>query len=196
MGSKRIKTGIYSGSFNPIHIGHLALANWLCEYTDLEEVWFMVTPHNPLKDKRNLLDDSIRLELVRIATSDYPHFQVSDLEFTMPQPSYTYATLSALRNKFEDREFCLIMGADNWQIFGQWRNHDNIMNEFPIYIYPRNGYKIVIPENCKNANAVPAPIIEISSTFIRNSIKAGKDIRFFLSEKVGEYISNNKLYIE
>lgn len=196
MGSKRIKTGIYSGSFNPIHIGHLALANWLCEYTDLEEVWFMVTPHNPLKDKRNLLDDSIRLELVRIATSDYPHFQVSDLEFTMPQPSYTYATLSALRNKFEDREFCLIMGADNWQIFGQWKNHDNIMNEFPIYIYPRNGYKIVIPENCKNANAVPAPIIEISSTFIRNSIKEGKDIRFFLPEKVGEYISNNKLYIE
>lgn len=196
MGSKRIKTGIYSGSFNPIHIGHLALANWLCEYTDLEEVWFMVTPHNPLKDKRNLLDGSIRLELVRIATSDYPHFQVSDLEFTMPQPSYTYATLSALRNKFEDREFCLIMGADNWQIFGQWKNHDNIMNEFPIYIYPRNGYKIVIPENCKNANAVPAPIIEISSTFIRNSIKAGKDIRFFLPEKVGEYISNNKLYIE
>ncbi len=196
MGSKRIKTGIYSGSFNPIHIGHLALANWLCEYTDLEEVWFMVTPHNPLKDKRNLLDDSIRLELVRIATSDYPHFQVSDLEFTMPQPSYTYATLSALRNKFEDREFCLIMGADNWQIFGQWKNHDNIMNEFPIYIYPRNGYKIVIPENCKNANAVPAPIIEISSTFIRNSIKAGKDIRFFLPEKVGEHISNNKLYIE
>ena len=196
MGCKRIKTGIYSGSFNPIHIGHLALANWLCEYTDLEEVWFMVTPHNPLKDKRNLLDDSIRLELVRIATSDYPHFQVSDLEFTMPQPSYTYATLSTLRNKFEDREFCLIMGADNWQIFGQWKNHDNIMNEFPIYIYPRNGYKIVIPENCKNANAVPAPIIEISSTFIRNSIKAGKDIRFFLPEKVGEYISNNKLYIE
>ena len=196
MGSKRIKTGIYSGSFNPIHIGHLALANWLCEYTDLEEVWFMVTPHNPLKDKRNLLDDSIRLELVRIATSDYPHFQVSDLEFTMPQPSYTYTTLSALRNKFEDREFCLIMGADNWQIFGQWKNHDNIMNEFPIYIYPRNGYKIVIPENCKNANAVPAPIIEISSTFIRNSIKEGKDIRFFLPEKVGEYISNNKLYLE
>ena len=196
MGSKRIKTGIYSGSFNPIHIGHLALANWLCEYTDLEEVWFMATPHNPLKDKRNPLDDPTRLELVRIATSDYPHFQVSDLEFTMPQPSYTYATLSALRNKFEDREFCLIMGADNWQIFGQWKNHDNIMNEFPIYIYPRNGYKIVIPENCKNANAVPAPIIEISSTFIRNSIKAGKDIRFFLPEKVGEYISNNKLYIE
>lgn len=196
MESKRIKTGIYSGSFNPIHIGHLALANWLCEYTDLEEVWFMVTPQNPLKEKRNLLDDSIRLEMVRIATLDYPHFKVSDFEFTLPRPSYTYATLSSLRNKFEDREFCFIMGADNWQIFGQWMNHDKIMNEFPIYIYPRHGYKIEVPENKGNINLVLAPIIEISSTFIRNSIRAGKDIRFFLPENVGEYIAKNKLYIE
>lgn len=176
------KTGIYSGSFNPVHIGHLALANWLCEYTELDELWFMITPHNPLKNKEDLFDDHLRLNWVEAAIAGYPKFKACDFEFSLPQPTYTIITLRALREKYTDRSFYLIMGADNWKHIHLWKDCDSLLREFPILVYPRKGYTIDIPKIYTQVKAVNSPIIEISSSFIRESIKKGKDVRFFLPQ--------------
>lgn len=181
---RKIITGIYSGSFNPIHIGHLALANWLCEFTELEEIWFVVTPHNPLKTKEDLYDDNLRLEWVRKSIENFPKFTASDFEFHLPTPSYSIDTLRALRSKYPDREFCFIIGADNWKNFYRWKDHDKILSEFPIYIYPRPGYDIYIPDEYKAVYKVDAPLIDISSSFVRKSLNEGKDVRFFLPSAI------------
>lgn len=139
--TQKKKIGIYSGSFNPIHIGHLALANWLCEYTDLEEIWFLVTPQNPFKKDMSLMDDFVRLELVKRAVGDYPKFKVSDIEFKMSKPSYTINTLHALSDAYPDVSFCLIMGSDNWIKFHNWKNSYDILKDYSIIIYPRKGYE-------------------------------------------------------
>ena len=186
----RIKTGIFGGSFNPIHIGHLALANWLCEFEGLDEVWFLITPHNPLKQKEDLLDDNLRLEMAQAAVSDYPKFKVSDFEFHLPQPSYTIDTLKALHESYPDRDFHLVIGADNWQIFRKWKNYEEILTNYKLLVYPRLGFNIEIPENYPNVKKAEAPLIEISSTFIRNAYKTGKDVRFFLPERVRPYFTN------
>lgn len=174
------KTGIFSGSFNPIHIGHLALANWLCEFEGLDEVWFLVTPHNPLKKKEDLMDDGQRLELVRAAIGDYPKFKASDFEFHLPRPSYTVNTLQALSETYPDHQFHFIMGADNWQNIWKWKDSETLLSKYPILVYPRLGYEVIIPGQYPNIKCVNAPIMEISSSFIRESIKEGKDLRFFL----------------
>lgn len=194
MGNSKLRTGIYSGSFNPIHIGHLALANWLCEYTDLDEIWFLVTPHNPLKTRDCLLDDKLRLEMVRLAIGGYPKFKASDFEFHLPRPSYTYDTLCALRETYPDRDFHLIIGADNWEIFSNWWQHERIVEEFRLYVYPRPGYPISIPDGCPHVQEVQAPILEISSSFIREAIREGRDVRFFLPEEVNRFIREKKLF--
>ena len=181
------KTGIFSGSFNPIHIGHLALANWLCAYEELDEIWFLVTPHSPLKKKEELMDDEKRLQLARLAVSDYPKFKVSDFEFSLPQPTYTYDTLQALEQVYPDHSFCFIMGADNWEIFHKWKNYTLLLEQYPILIYPRKGYPIIIPDKYNNVKAVDAPEMEISSTFIRKAIADGKDVRFFLPEAIRSF---------
>lgn len=181
---KKLNTGIFSGSFNPVHIGHLALANWLCEFAGLDEVWFVITPHNPLKDRNNLMDDRLRYELVEASIAGYPKFKASDFEFSLPQPTYTIDTLRALEKTYPDRQFHFIMGADNWALIRRWKESDRLIANYPILIYPRKGYEIHIPSDIPSIRKVDAPLMEISSTFIRESLKAGKDVRFFLPEAI------------
>lgn len=186
-----VKTGIFSGSFNPIHIGHLALANWLCEFDELDEVWFLITPHNPLKNREELLDDRLRLELGQAAVAAYPRFKVSDFEFSLPQPSYTIDALHALKSCYPDHQFHFIMGADNWAQIDRWKNPRQLIEEFPIVVYPRKGYEIEIPaEYSRQVRKVNAPLMEISSTFIRESYQAGKDVRFFLPEAIRDRVKD------
>ncbi|MGI6047417.1 MAG: nicotinate (nicotinamide) nucleotide adenylyltransferase [Petrimonas sp.] len=192
---KKKQVGIFSGSFNPVHIGHLILANYMREFTYLDEVWFVVTPHNPLKETSSLLDDDIRLEMTRLALQDFDTLIVSDIEFDMPKPSFTIDTLTKLRAINPDSEFTLIIGADNWNKFPRWKDYERLGKEFKILIYPRLGEDIQIDnEYEQNVKLVKAPIVEVSSTFIRKSIREGKDIRAFLPNRVYEYIVVNKLY--
>jgi nicotinate-nucleotide adenylyltransferase len=181
---KKLKTGIFSGSFNPVHIGHLALANWLCEFAGLDELWFLITPHNPLKDREELMDDQLRYELVEAAIAGYPKFRASNFEFSLPQPTYTIDTLRALDRTYPDREFHFIMGADNWAFIKRWKESEVLISSYPILIYPRKGYEIILPANFPDIRAVEAPLMEISSTFIRQSLRDGKDVRFFLPEAI------------
>ena len=189
-----ITTGIFGGSFNPIHIGHLALGNYICEFEDVDELWFMVSPQNPLKHKGDLLSESARLRLVQLATENYPRFQASDFEFTLPKPSYTIHTLDFLKREYPEREFLLIIGADNWLLFDKWFQSERIIKENKILIYPRPGILIdkdTLPANVRLLNT---PQIEISSTFIRQAIKAGKDIRYFLHPAVYKEIIKEGYY--
>lgn len=180
----KLKTGIYSGSFNPIHIGHLALANWLCEFGGMDEIWFLVTPHNPLKKRDELMDDTLRYQMVKAAVGDYSKFKASDFEFNLPKPTYTITTLRSLQQAYPDRDFHLIIGADNWASIEQWKDYQALLSEFPILIYPRKGFDIRIPEHYSHIRQVDAPLIEISSTFIRQALNTGKDVRFFIPEAI------------
>ena len=181
--------GIFGGSFNPIHIGHLALANYLCEFGDLDEVWFMVSPQNPLKKDSKLWDDELRLELARLAVEGYPKFKVCDIEFQLPRPSFTINTLNTLQEKYPDKEFTLIIGADNWSLFPRWRAADEIIARHKVLIYPRPGFPINENELPSSIRLVNTPLLEVSSTFIRESLEAGKDVRYFLHPKVWERVS-------
>ena len=185
---RKIKTGIFGGSFNPIHIGHLALANFLCEYSDLDEVWFMVSPHNPLKEQQDLWDDNLRLTLVQKAIADYPSFKASDFEFHLPRPSYMIHTLKELQKTHPDREFELIIGADNWLVFPRWFHSEEIINNFQILIYPRLGYEIDTTTLPNSVRLIQTPIIEVSSTFIREAIQEGRDVRYFLHAEVYNHL--------
>lgn len=189
------QVGIFSGSFNPIHIGHLILANYMLEFTYLDEVWFVVSPHNPLKETKSLLSDDIRLEMTRLAVMDFDDMIVSDVEFDMPEPSYTIDTLTKLKTENPRLEFTLLIGGDNWTKFYRWKDHERLVKEFKILIYPRREEDVRIDsEHTENVQLVEAPIVEISSTFIRESIRAGKDVRAFLPNRVYDYIVSNKLY--
>ncbi|MDR2954031.1 MAG: nicotinate-nucleotide adenylyltransferase [Prevotella sp.] len=190
-----MKIGIFSGSFNPIHMGHLILANYISEFTDIEEVWFVVSPQSPLKSKSELSNEHIRLEMVTLALEKYPRLKASDFEFHLPRPSYTINTLDALQEKYPEHIFTLIIGADNWSTFENWKEHDIILEKYNIMVYPRLGFRLAIPSKQKTkVEALESPIIEISSTFIREAISNGKEIRTFLPDEIYEYIIRNKLY--
>lgn len=187
--------GIFSGSFNPIHIGHLILANYIAEFTEIDEVWFLISPQNPLKEKSELLDENIRYEMVKLALEKYNKLKACDFEFSLPKPSYTVDTLNALHAQYPEHNFILIIGADNWSLFEDWWEHDKIVENYKLKVYPRLGSRISIPKKMKqNVEALDSPIIEISSTFIRESITEGKDVRAFLPENIYDYILENQLY--
>ncbi len=191
-----MKIGLYFGTFNPIHVGHLIIANHMAENTALEQIWMVVTPHNPLKKKSTLLDDYHRLQMVHLATENFPKIKPSDIEFKLPQPNYTVNTLVHLQEKFPQHQFSLIMGEDNLKSFHKWKNYEVILQNHEIYVYPR------ISEEQENTelklrqkvHLIAAPVVEISSTFIRKNIKNNKNIQPLLSEKVWEYIDHNNFY--
>jgi nicotinate-nucleotide adenylyltransferase len=191
-----MKIGLYFGTFNPIHIGHLIIANHMAEYSGLNQIWMVVTPHNPLKKKETLLDDHKRLNLVALATEDFPKIKPSDIEFKLPQPNYTVHTLAHLQDKFPQHEFSLIMGEDNLKSLHKWKNYEVILQNHDIYVYPRISTETENLEfkNHPRIHLIDAPIVEISSTFIRESIKNKKNIQPLIPYKVWEYIDYNNLY--
>ncbi len=191
-----MKIGLYFGTFNPIHMGHLIIANHLAEHTNLEQIWMVVTPHNPLKEKSTLLSDYNRLHLVRLATEEYPKIKPSDIEFKLPQPNYTVNTLAHLMEKYPQHEFSLIMGEDNLKSFHKWKNYDYILKHHDIYVYPRvsEGEDNIEFKGHPRIHHIEAPIVEISSTFIRDNIKNKKNIRPLLPQDVWEYVDSNNFY--
>ncbi len=188
------KIGLYFGTFNPIHIGHLIIANHMANYTNLDEVWFVVSPHNPFKNKNNLLDDYARLELVHRAIKDFDRLRVTDIEFGLSQPSYTVNTLVHLSEKYPYHSFSLIMGGDNLNTFHKWKNYETILNNHELYVYPRLATMPGSLDNHEKVNLVGAPIMQISSSFIRNAIRNKKDVRAMLPESVWLHIDEMNYY--
>ena len=190
-----MKVGLYFGTFNPIHVGHLIIANHLAENSGLDQIWLVVTPHNPLKKKSSLLDDYIRLEMVFLATEEYPKLRPSDIEFKLPQPNYTVNTLAYLQEKHPTYEFSLIMGEDNLNSLPKWKNYDVLLENHSIFVYPRVFEKTEATQfqSHPNVHFIDAPVVEISSTFIRESIANGKNIRPMLPPEVFNYIDVNNI---
>ena len=191
----KLKVGLYFGSFNPVHIGHMAIANYMVEYTSIDQLWFVVSPHNPLKNKLNLLNDYQRLDLVNRAIEDDNRFRASNIEFNLPKPSYTIDTLTYLKEKFPDYEFVILMGSDNLESFHKWKNFKTIVQNYGIIVYPRPGFeqaKVLKHENIVIAKE--APLMEVSSSFIRNAIHEGKDVRHFLPQNVWKYVDEMNFY--
>ena len=185
--------GLYFGSFNPIHIGHLIIANHVLNETQISKIWFIVSPQNPLKESRTLLNEFDRLHLVRLAVQDDNRIKCSDIEFNLPKPSYTSNTLAFLSEKYPEHKFALIMGSDSYQNLDKWKNFETIISNYSIYVYKREGHEIT-----KTYGAAPiiltAPIIQISASQIREHIKAGKSIRYLIPEIVREEIESRKFY--
>ena len=198
-----MKVGLYFGTYNPIHVGHLIIANFMAQYTDLDQVWMVVTPQNPMKKNHNLLADYHRLAMVQEAVEDNDLLQASDIEFKLPKPSYTINTLVALEEKHPNNEFCLIMGEDNLRTLHKWKNFEEILNNHFIYVYPRalteeeqekmprSHNKLIDHPKIK---LVKAPIMKVSSSLIRKAIQDGKDVRYLLTESVHKYITDMNFY--
>ena len=183
------KVGIYSGSFNPIHHAHVMLANYLVEFSDLDEFWFVVSPQNPLKGKDELLDDDERLEMLRLAIGDDPRFKVSDIEMRLPTPSYTINTLRTLSEQHPDCQFVFVCGMDSLQNLSHWREYEKILEDYRLIVFPRKGYDGGALASPPSVTIVETPLIEISSTFIRRCVKEGRDVRHFMPEKAFRYMT-------
>jgi len=177
-----MKIGLFFGSFNPIHVGHLIIANYMAENTDLEQVWFVVTPHNPLKNQRGLLNEYDRLEMVNLAIAGNEKLKASDFEFYLPRPSFTIDTLIRLEEKHPEHEFAIIMGSDTVNTFPKWKNHEILIEKYQVYVYPRPNYELKF--TFPNLQLCETPIMEISASFIRRSIKNGKSIKYFVPDTV------------
>lgn len=189
-----MKVGLYFGSFNPVHNGHLIIANYVVQNTSLEQVWFVISPQNPLKKSSTLLNEYHRLYLVQTSIEDEPSLKTSDIEFRLPKPSYTIDTLTYLAEKYPTHEFSVIMGSDSFQNLSQWKNYEQLLSNYSIYVYERPGFK---PENHyekSDVHFLKAPLLEISSTYIRKNIREGKSIRYLVPEKVRLEIESNGYY--
>jgi len=186
---------IYSGSFNPIHTGHLRLAEYLTAHRLVDEVWFVVSPCNPLKEHPSLIDEYQRLDMVILAIGDNPSLKASDVEFTMPIPSYTIDTLHRLTELFPEHRFSLFIGSDNALVFDKWKSPDQILNEYEVFVYPRKGYDFqVVADKYPEMQLLDTPIYDISSTEIRALIRENKDTGTWLHPMVASYIHENNLY--
>ncbi len=188
-----MKIGLYFGSFNPMHLGHKIIASYMVEFSNLDQIMFVVSPQNPLKKKQSLLDENQRLMIIRMEIEDNPKLQVSDIEFNMPQPSFTIDTLVRLKEKYPEHDYALIMGSDNLQNLHKWKNYEQILKNYSIYVFPRPGYNI--NENHANIHLVKGvPQMEISASFIRRCIKEGKDVSYLMPEKAWKYTNEMNFY--
>jgi len=192
--SKEGKTGLFFGSFNPIHNGHLMIASYMVEFAGLDQVWFVVSPHNPLKEKSSLLPDHHRLSMVNLAIEDDRRFKSSNIEFKLPTPSYTIDTLTYLAEKYPGKTFIPILGSDNLPTLHKWKNWEALLSQYNLYIYPRKNTIPSLFDNHPSLTRVDAPLITVSSSFIRKGIAEGHDMRYFLPEKVWKYIVEMHFY--
>jgi len=185
--------GLYFGSFNPIHTGHLIIANHVVGHTDVDKVWFVVSPHNPLKDSHSLLNEYDRLYLVNLAIQDNPKFRGRNVEFQLPKPSYTIDTLAYLTEKFPLEKFSVIIGSDSFQNIHRWKNYEHLLASYSFLVYKRPGFEIKETHGA-DLTLLDAPLLEISSTFIRRQVKEKKSIKYLVPEAVEQYIGTNKYY--
>lgn len=192
--TKKKSTALFFGSFNPIHVGHLIIANTMLQQEEIDEVWMVVSPQNPLKERSSLLADHHRLQMVRSAIDDNYRLRACDIEMHLPIPSYTVVTLAALGEKYPDREFCLIMGSDNLATFQRWRNYEYILEHYHLYVYPRPGSEHCPLRDHPKVTMVDVPMMDISSSYIRAQIAAGRDVRYLLTEPVYKYLTEMHFY--
>lgn len=189
-----MKIGLYSGSFNPVHVGHLIIAEHMALYSDLDKIWMVVSPQNPLKPKKSLAKDYDRLHLVNLATQDNPLIEVSNIEFGLPKPSYTIDTLTYLKEKYPKHEFSLIMGGDSLSSLHRWKNYEQIIANHTIYVFSRPDYEMGPLEHHENVKVMEAPLLQISSSMIRSRLKESLSVRYLVSDAVNEYLEGCLLY--
>jgi nicotinate-nucleotide adenylyltransferase len=189
-----MKIGLFFGSYNPVHVGHMIIANFILNHTPLKKVWMIVSPHNPHKQKSSLANDYDRLHLVRLAIGDNDKIEGSDIEFSLPKPSYTIDTLTYLQEKYPKKEFALIMGGDNLLSLPKWKNYEQIIANYEIYVYKRPNYELGVLENHPNIHLLDAPLLSISASYIRENIKSDKSIQYLTPDAVYNYLEETRLY--
>ena len=188
------KIVLFFGSFNPVHVGHMIIANFMVEHSELDEIWMVVSPHNPLKEKKSLAKDHDRLHLVRLAIGDNLNIKASDIEFGLPKPSYTIDTLAYLKEKYPHHEFSLIMGGDNLGTFHKWKNYQGILENHNIYVYQRPGYDLGELQDHERITILEAPLLTISASYIRKQVKEKRSIQYLVPDRVWEYIDGSSMY--
>ncbi len=191
---KKETVGILGGSFNPIHMGHLMMAQYLTQWKYVDKVWLTLSPLNPLKEAAGLIPDMKRLAMITIATKGAVDIETCDIELSMPRPSYTIDTLDLLSKRYKNKRFKLVIGSDNWRIFTKWRDHERILDEYGVIVYPRQGYPID-SVYVDGLEVVESPTVNISSTFVRDAIVRGRDMSYFVPQGVYKYIKDNRLYL-
>jgi len=192
--AKSKKIGLFFGSFNPVHVGHMIIANFMVEHSDLDIIWMVVSPHNPHKEKKSLAKDHDRLHLVNLAIGDNIGIKASDIEFNLPKPSYTIDTLTYLKEKYPHHEFCLIMGGDNLGTFHKWKNYEKILENHSIFVYNRPGYELGDLQNHESVTILEAPLLSISASYIRKQIKDDKSIQYLVPDVVWKYLNGSSMY--